>query len=382
MGKFIDMTGWVMAEHGVPESRLTVIERAEDSISPCGAPVTMWKCKCSCGNISIVSGNALRGTSKRPTLSCGCVWREKINKWTEEDINTLKKMFSNKVATDIIAKTLGRKVSAIRSKLHEIGLVDEENIKHRTDFKAIYQDYGWCYERFINRGMDMHEMANEAGCTLRVMQKWCSEKHGLNDWTFRHEKRLNNLQRQIIMFGLLGDGHIDRRPDQPMYIESHAENQKDYVFWKYSILKDICNKEPVYKAPVVRHFECGDYLCQAAYRINTRIIDELADIRAMTKTEIILQLNELGICLHLLDDGSRGKSNWSVCVAAFSEEEKHAYIDICGKRFGLKPYICSDARYINFKADDSRRIDRMILNNIPNELDIVKYKILENNKIR
>ena len=27
MGKFIDMTGWVMAEHGVPDSRLTVIEQ-------------------------------------------------------------------------------------------------------------------------------------------------------------------------------------------------------------------------------------------------------------------------------------------------------------------------------------------------------------------
>ena len=26
---FIDMTGWVMSEHGVPESRLTVIEQAE-----------------------------------------------------------------------------------------------------------------------------------------------------------------------------------------------------------------------------------------------------------------------------------------------------------------------------------------------------------------
>ena len=28
MGKFIDMTGWVMKEHGIPDSRLTVIRRA------------------------------------------------------------------------------------------------------------------------------------------------------------------------------------------------------------------------------------------------------------------------------------------------------------------------------------------------------------------
>ena len=32
MGKFIDMTGWRMWEHGVPESKLTVIKQAEDRI--------------------------------------------------------------------------------------------------------------------------------------------------------------------------------------------------------------------------------------------------------------------------------------------------------------------------------------------------------------
>ena len=33
MPKIIDMTGWVMAEHGQPESRLTVLQRAEDHIT-------------------------------------------------------------------------------------------------------------------------------------------------------------------------------------------------------------------------------------------------------------------------------------------------------------------------------------------------------------
>lgn len=32
MSKVIDRTNWVMAEHGVPDSRLTVIKRVEDRI--------------------------------------------------------------------------------------------------------------------------------------------------------------------------------------------------------------------------------------------------------------------------------------------------------------------------------------------------------------
>ena len=30
MGKFIDKSGWIMKEHGVPDSRLTVLYRAPD----------------------------------------------------------------------------------------------------------------------------------------------------------------------------------------------------------------------------------------------------------------------------------------------------------------------------------------------------------------
>lgn len=57
MGKFIDLTGQKFG-------RLTVIERAESKNKH-----TMWKCKCTCGNVAIVDSGNLR--SKHST-SCGC----------------------------------------------------------------------------------------------------------------------------------------------------------------------------------------------------------------------------------------------------------------------------------------------------------------------
>lgn len=74
MGKFIDMTGWVMSEHGVPDSRLTVIERSGSS---CDGSVR-WVCKCSCGNTKnlIVSGTDARSGK---VLSCGCVHKERAS---------------------------------------------------------------------------------------------------------------------------------------------------------------------------------------------------------------------------------------------------------------------------------------------------------------
>ena len=67
MGKFIDMTGWVMAEHGVPDSKWTVIRRGHYNKSR----HIKWECKCSCGNpdtFEVVGGALTSGGSK----SCGC----------------------------------------------------------------------------------------------------------------------------------------------------------------------------------------------------------------------------------------------------------------------------------------------------------------------
>jgi len=40
MGKFIDMTGWIMKEHGVPESRITVLRCDTENKSK----ITKWIC--------------------------------------------------------------------------------------------------------------------------------------------------------------------------------------------------------------------------------------------------------------------------------------------------------------------------------------------------
>lgn len=72
-----DITGWKMWEHGVLDSRLTVIEQVEDYISPQGKHRARYKCKCSCGNnksIIVLKNQLLTGG----TLSCGCLKLERI----------------------------------------------------------------------------------------------------------------------------------------------------------------------------------------------------------------------------------------------------------------------------------------------------------------
>lgn len=87
MGKFIDMTGWKMSEHGVLDSRITVLKRVEDYVSPKGYHVIQWECQCECGSIFISSANNIRnGTTK----SCGCLQKEIAHLMTFKDLTGQK----------------------------------------------------------------------------------------------------------------------------------------------------------------------------------------------------------------------------------------------------------------------------------------------------
>ena len=68
MGKFVDMTGWKMSEHGVPDSRITIIDRAKNQ-----GKHTAWNCLCECGNEVVIRGDQLRGGVAK---SCGCLFKE------------------------------------------------------------------------------------------------------------------------------------------------------------------------------------------------------------------------------------------------------------------------------------------------------------------
>lgn len=48
--------------------------------------------------------------------------------------------------------------------------------------------------------------------------------------------------------------------------------------------------------------------------------------------------------------------------------------------FGVQGHQNKDLRYVYFNAESSRKIDDIILRNIPNNLDIIKYKILDKYK--
>lgn len=102
MYNFIDMTGWIMSEHGVPKSKLTVVERVEDRVHPNGKCSVMWKCLCDCGDTIVADGCQIRSGH---TVSCGHHKKEKSPSMTHVDF--LGKIYALRDDVEIIGEYEG-----------------------------------------------------------------------------------------------------------------------------------------------------------------------------------------------------------------------------------------------------------------------------------
>ena len=137
-----DMTGWVMFEHGVPDSRLTVIKQVEDYIVPkTGRHYPQWLCECSCEEHKqiVVIGDKLK--NKNGTKSCGCLQREAASNKMKE--NAAKYNSKNK-----------RKVNPVNlDGEYGIGWTLNTNREFYFDLEDYdkIKDYCWC-EHILSNG--------------------------------------------------------------------------------------------------------------------------------------------------------------------------------------------------------------------------------------
>lgn len=157
MADFIDMTGWIMSEHGVPDSRLTVIRRAEKN----SKTAAMWICKCNCGNEDEITihGNSIR-TGR--TKSCGCLNKETNSKNFFEDL-TGKRFGDNitviKRLPDKIQPNGNRKVNWLcRSDGGEEFAMDPYQVKHSKHHAEKIYYIPEMYIFFESYGMDVETM--------------------------------------------------------------------------------------------------------------------------------------------------------------------------------------------------------------------------------
>ena len=308
--------------------------------------------------------------------------------WTKEQEEYLEELYSRYLPLDETTRLMNefsgitRSPGGISSKANQLGLTQKYMKPNNPKFTAAYQDYNWCYDKFVEKGLNHEEMAKLANCTKRVIEKWCQEKHHIDTYTRMNNKRINKIQHDLIIGSLLGDGHIDKREEYPLFIVSHAVDQKDYLYYKYDIMRDLCEMTPTFYKGKSNCLIGTSYCdCQDFYRFNTRTYNALGVYREKTKIDLINCLNEYSFSIWMLDDGHcETKGYWELCAPLGSNEERQMLIQVLKDKFDVTAIEQKDNRYFRFHSEDSIKITKMILNNIPNYLDIIQNKIFNKKK--
>lgn len=192
---------------------------------------------------------------------------------------------------------------------------------------------------YINKKMSSREIAKMFNLNKSTVLEY------LRSYNITLEQQLegyvlNDLQRDLIIGSLLGDGHIGKTDNHVNYYFTigHGVKQKEYLKSKLSIVENLCNENPLKH----RKYEDNEY-----YSFNTKALSLFNEYKSLTIEEMISNLNENSLTIWFLDDGSNDKNTFSISAKRFNKKELYYAKGILEGKFGIK----SSEHFLN-KNDD------------------------------
>ena len=186
---------------------------------------------------------------------------------------------------------------------------------------------------------------------------------------YKKTLKLSNLQKEVLVGLILGDGHIELSPNRKsarLKVEYSIKNA-DYVEWLYQIFKNLVKMTP--RKRTINSFggnferfgfttlSLPDFLPfrESFYQIKTKIVPK-------NITEL---LTELGLAVWFMDDGSykskecRGKL---ICTHNFTPDEVTFLCQVLKEKFGLEaiPRRQIDGIEIYIRASSFSRLKKLI----------------------
>lgn len=184
---------------------------------------------------------------------------------------------------------------------------------------------------------------------------------------------LTQQQKSLIVGTLLGDGYlriIPKRKDALLEI-NHSFTQKEYVDWKYEILKNISGSPPKMRR--------GNN-ARIAYRFYSKQLPELTALYQLfyrEKKKVIpanLTLDPTSLAVWFMDDGSRCRTNdIYLNTQQFSVQDQKKLVRALQK-LNLKTTLNKDKQYYRLRFLKSSLV---ILRALLNEeiISSMRYKI-------
>lgn len=184
---------------------------------------------------------------------------------------------------------------------------------------------------------------------------------------------LTQLQKSIITGSLLGDGYMRILPGRSNALLeiNHSIKQKDYVDWKYLVLKSVVGGEPKARTGNGKRI---------AYRFYTKQLPELTEMLGQfykDSKKVIpeeLELDSVSLAVWFMDDGGKcGEKNVYLNTQQFDLDDQDRLSELL-KGLGLEVKANRDKKYwrLRFLSSSLPKL-RSLINDMV--IPSMKYKL-------
>jgi len=180
---------------------------------------------------------------------------------------------------------------------------------------------------------------------------------------------LSEVQRQIIVGSLLGDGGMRCKTNALLEI-NHSSHQRSYVDWKYSHLAELVRTPPKARR--------GNG-ARIAYRFVTRSLPELTPYFRLfygtgRKRVPELELTELALAVWFMDDGCRSRNAVYLNTQQYDETSQSRLLRLLRQQWGIEGALNRDKSYyrVRLSVGGTRKLAKLIS---PYLLPELRYKL-------
>jgi len=172
--------------------KLTVIERAEDYISPKGYKKSQWKCVCDCGSTIIVAINCLKNGH---TKSCGCISKDKVNEIIGQKfgrLTVIERAENGKngeprwlCKCDCGNETIARGSFLKNGRVKSCGCIAREKIVITNDKeKRLHRIWSAIKTRCYNKNAKSYK--NYGGRGIKICDEWLDNFTNFSKWSLQN----------------------------------------------------------------------------------------------------------------------------------------------------------------------------------------------------
>lgn len=167
--------------------------------------------------------------------------------------------------------------------------------------------------------------------------------------TVGRQFRISDFQKEFLVGCLLGDGRLESRSGgkSARLRIHHGEKQKDLIFWKYEIMRNLVSAAP-------KKILCGKTLhpfkVYYSWYFHTLTLQELGvmyrdfyqENKKILPENIANMLTPIGLAIWLMDDGCYDDRAIILNTQNFSLKEQETLKGVLQRKFGLHAGINKD----------------------------------------